>query len=153
MIIFRGNNCNNKTFSSSGFCCCQIRLVKIERTNKQIVFTKQSNGYAILFSYRKKLKERNISSCRSKLTSYIVMSATKQEMPQQEGCGGDSNNNNNNNNDGGGGGGGDSSSDNSVIMRPTPNTPNSNTNSNSNTHRSEERRVGKECRSRWSPYH
>ena len=22
-----------------------------------------------------------------------------------------------------------------------------------NTHRSEERRVGKECRSRWSPYH
>ena len=24
---------------------------------------------------------------------------------------------------------------------------------NENTHRSEERRVGKECRSRWSPYH
>ena len=24
---------------------------------------------------------------------------------------------------------------------------------NSHTHRSEERRVGKECRSRWSPYH
>ena len=69
------------------------------------------------------------------------MSATEQEMPQQEGCGGDSNNNNNNNNDGGGGGGGDSSSDNSVIMRPTPNTPNSNTNSNSNTHSSMDRRT------------
>ena len=66
------------------------------------------------------------------------MSATEQEMPQQEGCGGDSNNNNNNNNDGGGG---DSSSDNSVIMRPTPNTPNSNTNSNSNTHSSMDRRT------------
>ena len=27
------------------------------------------------------------------------------------------------------------------------------TNNQSNLHRSEERRVGKECRSRWSPYH
>ena len=26
-------------------------------------------------------------------------------------------------------------------------------NLNNNTYRSEERRVGKECRSRWSPYH
>jgi hypothetical protein len=55
------------------------------------------------------------------------------EMPQQgnneEGCGGDNNNNNNNNmnNDD------DSSSDNSVIMRPTPNTPNSNTHSNTHS--------------------
>ena len=32
-------------------------------------------------------------------------------------------------------------------------TGNNITNINTNGYRSEERRVGKECRSRWSPYH
>src|SRR5256885_5171592 len=33
------------------------------------------------------------------------------------------------------------------------NNNNDNNNGSSNSQRSEERRVGKECRSRWSPYH
>jgi hypothetical protein len=71
------------------------------------------------------------------------MGVAEQEMPPQEGRGGDNNYNNNNNNNYNNNynnDGGDSSSDNSIIMRPTPNTPNSNTNSNSNTHSSMDRR-------------
>src|SRR5258707_4549955 len=39
------------------------------------------------------------------------------------------------------------------VLLPQPDGPTSTVNSPSGMSRSEERRVGKECRSRWSPYH
>ena len=40
-----------------------------------------------------------------------------------------------------------------TIGMEIQNTPNSQSNLEKEKRRSEERRVGKECRSRWSPYH
>ena len=100
---------------------------KENTVNHLVSLTKQIQGLQKEMDTVKETLSSSIASIKSCNENIEQMSDRIAEISNSNNHNNNSNNNNNNNN-------------------------NNNDNDNSNS-RSEERRVGKECRSRWSPYH